>query len=153
MSHLMVGAINPNSTQTLDAQIRSAKQAKFQVAPGEKIPAEASVSLVVPTASASPLAPAMDNPGSTDFSKWAIAGITLGAVAFLVLCAGFLVRRLRRRRKVQDEQQYQEMDGTNVTIPTTSTLEPAHVDAFSPTSPCSPILPLFSSRTTHPAFR
>jgi hypothetical protein len=94
----MVGVINPNFTQTLDKQIVAAKDAPFQVKPGDPIPAEGTTTVhttpttvhtypatvhTYPTASPS-AAPESHN---HSLSVGAIAGIAIGGVAFLVLCA------------------------------------------------------------------
>ncbi|KAF2855312.1 hypothetical protein T440DRAFT_464587 [Plenodomus tracheiphilus IPT5] len=90
----MVGVINPNSTHTLDLQIDAAKNADFQVAPGNAIPAEAASSTTfanAPTSSPSqgtaPVPPSHTSGSSHKLSPGAIAGIVVGAVAFLAVCA------------------------------------------------------------------
>jgi hypothetical protein len=79
----MVGAINPNSTQTLDAQIRAAAKADFEVAPGEPVPKEAS--------------PTPNSHHSSRLSSAAIVGVVFGGIAFVALCAGLLFYMARRR--------------------------------------------------------
>jgi plastocyanin len=77
----MVGVINPNATQTIDAQIAAAKQAKTQVSPGEPIPAES-------TASATPSSTAVPaSPSGSGLSGGAIAGIVVGAIVVVALAA------------------------------------------------------------------
>ncbi|EUC38505.1 hypothetical protein COCCADRAFT_82921 [Bipolaris zeicola 26-R-13] len=76
----MVGVINPNSTQTLASQVQAAAAADFQIAPGEPIPAEA-------TSSATSTPASNGNSGSHKLSTGAIAGIAVGGVAFVALCA------------------------------------------------------------------
>lgn len=85
--HQMVGVINPNATQTLDKQIIAAKEASYQLKPGDPIPAEGTGSLIG-TATAAPTSSSSNN-GSHghSLSGGAIAGIVVGAVAFLVVCA------------------------------------------------------------------
>lgn len=98
----MVGVINPNATQTLDEQIQAAKDATFQLKPGDPIPPEATNSLHG-SATASPTANA-SNTGSHGHSLGggAIAGIVVGAVAFLVICAAlfFYVGRAKSLKEV-----------------------------------------------------
>lgn len=106
----MVGVINPNGTQTLDAQIRSAKSADYQLAPGDAVPKEATSTLVnAPTSSPSATPPPATNTGGGHghgLSGGAIAGIVVGAVAFLVLCAAlfFFVGRSKSLKEVLDRQ-------------------------------------------------
>jgi hypothetical protein len=97
----MVGVINPNSTQTLASQIEAAKNADFMVAPGDKIPSEASSTLHVPSATAQPpTAPASDHHHT--LSGGAIAGIVVGGVAFLVICAAlfFFIGRTKSLKEI-----------------------------------------------------
>ncbi|KAK4185970.1 hypothetical protein QBC35DRAFT_502514 [Podospora australis] len=101
----MVGVINPNATFTLDAQIASAKEAQYQLEPGEPFPSETSKPR--PSTSTSP-APAGTDPaasgntdnnastGSSSLSSGAIAGIAIGAAA-VVLLAGALLFLCGRR--------------------------------------------------------
>lgn len=98
----MVGVINPNGSQTLDGQIRAARLADFQAAPGEAIPSEASTTLAVPPAASShhDSAPVARHP--PDLSGAGIAGIVLGGIAFLTLCATvffFAARKARQRNQ------------------------------------------------------
>lgn len=69
----MVGAINPNETQTLDDQIESAQNVKFGLAPGEPMPKE-------------------DGGGGSSeqvhkISTPVMIGVSVGIVVFLCLCA------------------------------------------------------------------
>jgi hypothetical protein len=91
----MVGVINPNNTQTLAEQVKAAVKADYQVAPGDPVPNEASsTSISTPTASSrSDLATAKEQ--SATLSTGAIAGITVGGILFLVLCAGVLFCLIR----------------------------------------------------------
>ncbi|KAH7411652.1 hypothetical protein DE146DRAFT_627705 [Phaeosphaeria sp. MPI-PUGE-AT-0046c] len=86
---LMVGAINPNATQTLQGQIDAAKTAKFQVQPGQPLPKEGGAS---PSESASPNAQSGHRLSTT-----VVIGIAVGIVLFLALCAAlfFFVGRSR----------------------------------------------------------
>ncbi|KAH9878771.1 hypothetical protein IAQ61_002045 [Plenodomus lingam] len=88
----MVGVINPNSTHTLAKQIEWAENADFQVAPGEPIPAEAGTSTTFANAPASSSSPSSaeaptDSSSSHKLSGGVIAGIVVGVVAFIVVCA------------------------------------------------------------------
>lgn len=81
----MVGVINPNTTQTLDAQMLAAARADFQVAPGEPIPREGSG-----LEQASAQRPSKLSTGD-------IVGIAVGCVAFLIICALLLWYAVRQR--------------------------------------------------------
>lgn len=99
----MVGVINPNSTQTLDAQIKAIEKSTFQVAPGEEIPKEGTSSLTNthgPTAAAAP--GNTSSQGHHSLGAGAIAGIVVGAVAFLVICAAlfFYVGRAKSLKEM-----------------------------------------------------
>ncbi|KAJ4347878.1 uncharacterized protein N0V89_009250 [Didymosphaeria variabile] len=98
IGHQMVGVINPNDTQTLDKQIIAAKDATFMVKPGDPIPAEASASL---HASATATAAPSSHSGHT-LSGGAIAGIVVGGIAFLAICAAlfFYVGRTKSLKEV-----------------------------------------------------
>lgn len=99
----MVGAINPNSTQTLASQIQAAKNADFQLAVGDPVPNEATSTILNgPTGSSTP----SSSGGGTHLSGGAIAGIVVGAVAFLVICAAlfFYVGRSKSLKEVIKRQ-------------------------------------------------
>lgn len=87
----MVGVINPNSTQTLAAQVQAAAQADFQIAPGQPIPAEASSTLSSPATSTPTSTSASHGGGGGGgghtLSTGAIVGIAVGGAAFIALCA------------------------------------------------------------------
>lgn len=91
---LMVGAINPNATQTLQGQIDSAKAATFEVEPGKSMPKEGGAS---PSESASP-----NSQSGHKISTTVIIGIAVGIVLFLVLCGAlfFFVGRSRSLKEV-----------------------------------------------------
>ncbi|KAF2640894.1 hypothetical protein P280DRAFT_518237 [Massarina eburnea CBS 473.64] len=94
-THEMIGVINPNSTQTLSAQSALAGQSSFIVKPGDPVPDEAYSSLPnAPTSSSTSTSTTHDQ---TTLSPGIIAGIVVGAVAFLVLCAAlfFYVGRVK----------------------------------------------------------
>lgn len=102
----MVGAINPNSTQTLASQVHAAAVADFQVAPGETIPAEASSTLSsAPTSTGAPAESGGDD-GNHSLSTGAIAGIVVGGVAFLAICAAlfFFVGRSKTLKETIKRQ-------------------------------------------------
>ncbi|KAJ4990595.1 extracellular serine-rich protein [Stagonosporopsis vannaccii] len=99
---LMVGAINANSTQTLASQIQAAQRADFQIAVGEPIPNEATSTILnAPTAT-----PTHSPSSGTHLSGGAIAGIVVGGVAFLVICAAlfFYVGRSKSLKEVLKRQ-------------------------------------------------
>lgn len=103
----MVGAINPNSTQTLASQVQAAAQADFQIAPGDPIPAEATSTLAnyyPPTGTPAPSNGTSH--GSSSLSGGAIAGIVVGSVAFLVICAAlfFFVGRSKSLKETLKQQ-------------------------------------------------
>ncbi|KAF9701637.1 hypothetical protein EKO04_000241 [Ascochyta lentis] len=102
---LMVGAINANSTQTLASQIKAAEDADFQLAVGDPVPNEATSTIlngptVTATTTHSP------SSGGSHISNGAIAGIVVGAVAFLVCCAAlfFFVGRSKSLKEVIKRQ-------------------------------------------------
>jgi hypothetical protein len=98
----MVGSINPNSTQTLDAQIQAAKGADFQVAPGQPVPREASSTLAVAPAASSLGTVAPVSHHSSKLPGTTILGIVLGCLAFLAICVGifyFVSRKARTKRE------------------------------------------------------
>ncbi|KAF2734022.1 hypothetical protein EJ04DRAFT_564591 [Polyplosphaeria fusca] len=123
IDHQMVGAINPNSSQTLAFQKQKAKEAKFMVAPGEPLPAEGSASLSAPAGiatSTSAPPPVSSQPHGVHLSGGAIAGIVVGAIAFLVICAAlfFFVGRTKSLKEVMKRH-----DATNKTTPATPRTE------------------------------
>jgi hypothetical protein len=102
----MVGAINPNGTQTLDAQIRAARGAEIRIAPGEAIPKEIASSALSENpvlATSSPFHPSTDR-HSPKLSSGAIAGVVIGGIVSLVVCAGVFVCVARSRRMEVAEQ-------------------------------------------------
>lgn len=123
----MVGAINPNSTQTLDAQIRAAAKADFEVAPGESVPNEAS--------------PTPDKHSSSRLSSAAIIGIVFGGIAFIALCAGVLFYMARRRATRTAPKD--SITPTPYSI--VSPVSPEGAGYPPPFSPCSNITPYFYS--------
>src|SRR5690242_5713631 len=100
----MVGAINANSTQTLASQIQAAQKADFQIAVGDPIPNEATSTILnAPTSTPSPAHPPSSG---AHLSGGAIAGIVVGGVAFLVICAAlfFYVGRSKSLKEVLKRQ-------------------------------------------------
>ncbi|KAJ5047740.1 hypothetical protein J3E72DRAFT_204375 [Bipolaris maydis] len=94
----MIGVINPNATQTLHDQQLAAARADYQLAPGDPVPNEASSTFVSsPTASSQAELVSVNKP-SPKLSTAAIAGITVGVVVFLTLCAGLLFFLIRKAR-------------------------------------------------------
>ncbi|KAK3995377.1 hypothetical protein QBC44DRAFT_24561 [Cladorrhinum sp. PSN332] len=88
----MIGVINPNATQTFDAQFAAAQKAGYQLAPGEPFPTESPKPKATETNS-----PASGSNNGTDnnsggggLSAGAIAGIAIGGVAVIVLAAALL---------------------------------------------------------------
>jgi hypothetical protein len=97
----MVGVINPNDTQTLHEQVLAAAKADYQLAPGDPVPNEASLTFASPSATDSQGYITSANHSSPTLSTAAIAGITVGVVLFLALCAGLLFFLLRKSRPVR----------------------------------------------------
>jgi hypothetical protein len=137
----MVGAINPNGTQTLDAQIRAARGAEIRIAPGEAIPKEIASSVLSENpalATSSTSDPSTDR-HSTKLSSGAIAGIIIGGIVSLVVCACVFVCVARRRRIKAVEQPIE-------TVSTAGQI-PGYKDAFyqQTLSPMSPEYPRTTS--------
>jgi len=89
------------------------------LAPGDQIPSEASSSLIAPSSrptSAPPSSAPSSTPGNHhhSLSGGAIAGIAVGGVAFLVICAAlfFFIGRAKSLKEVIERQ-----DATNKTHP------------------------------------
>ncbi|KAF2200257.1 hypothetical protein GQ43DRAFT_418430 [Delitschia confertaspora ATCC 74209] len=101
----MVGVINPNASMTLETQIAFAKNSTLELAPGDEIPPEATGSLTqatngptaTPSAGANSASTEKHDHKSTSLSGGAIAGIVVGCVAFLAICAAlfFFVGRTK----------------------------------------------------------
>ncbi|KAF2826406.1 hypothetical protein CC86DRAFT_394386 [Ophiobolus disseminans] len=98
-SELMVGAINPNSTQTLEKQIEAAKNAKFQYAPGQPMPSEGGN-----TSPSDPSSPQHDRPYK--ISTIVVIGVAVGIVAFIGMCAAlfFFIGRSKSLKEVVRKQ-------------------------------------------------
>lgn len=91
----MIGVINPNSTFTLDAQMKAAENVTIQVAPGDPYPSEGGPPQ--PTGSGSSgnnnnsnNNNNNNNGGGSHLSGGAIAGIVIGAAAVLILGAALV---------------------------------------------------------------
>lgn len=99
----MVGAINANSTQTLESQIKAARDATFQLAVGDPVPKEATSTILNGPTTTPSSAPSS---GGSHLSGGVIAGIVVGAVAFLVICAAlfFYVGRSKSLKEVIKRQ-------------------------------------------------
>lgn len=144
----MVGVINPNDTQTLDKQIQAASEASYQLKPGDPVPAEGSSSLTMTT---SPTSTPTSTPNNTvtshphTLSGGAIAGIVVGAVAFLVICAAlfFFVGRAKSLKEALNRNdatvaKSMPQDG-GAYAPTSQPGSPGQPPAaFTPPTPFSP---------------
>ncbi|PKX99978.1 hypothetical protein P168DRAFT_245119 [Aspergillus campestris IBT 28561] len=76
----MVGAINPNKSMTWETQNEKAKSYPYMLVPGEPMPAEGDLP---PSSSSSPSPDAATS--HAVLSKGAIAGIAVGAAAFVII--------------------------------------------------------------------
>ncbi|TVY93481.1 hypothetical protein LAWI1_G001297 [Lachnellula willkommii] len=131
----MVGVINPNDTQTLDIQKAYAKNATIAFSPGESFPIESassrSSSAPTSTFSSSPSGPTATNTATTTptstptaaaavskptLSPGAIAGITVGGAAVLVL-AGALIYLCGRQRIMGEIVQHNMQHATPTYMP------------------------------------
>jgi len=86
----MIGVINPNSTQTFDAQLGFAKQAERQLVPGEPFPTESALPKPTSSGSSSSDDHSSHKSGGGGLSTGAIAGIAIGGAAVLILAAALL---------------------------------------------------------------
>lgn len=145
IDHQMVGAINPNSTQTLAYQKTQAKQAKFMVVPGDPLPAEGSASLSAPAGAATSTPPPSSSNQShgVHLSGGAIAGIVVGAVAFLIICAAlfFFVGRTKSLKEV--------LKRNDATIANKTTPNTPGTEFGGPHGPQSPGFSPFSPTQNH----
>lgn len=88
----MVGVINPNATQTYDIQLDYAKNASYQMTPGEAFPSE-TASSSSPSSSANAASGTTSGSSANNhhvLSTGAIAGIAIGGAAVLILAAALL---------------------------------------------------------------
>lgn len=109
----MIGVINPNSTQTLDAQMLAAARADFQIAPGEAVPKEGSG------------LPHDADERPAKLSTGAIVGIAVGCVAFLVICA-LLLWYVLRHEPHNGESMTKVSTAPADQAPTSTFWDPAH---------------------------
>lgn len=105
----MVGVINPNGTQSLAAQKNYAEDADWKLIPGDPIPEEGQSTLSIPSSTPIPTAtlpPVVYDSDGSSLSGGAIAGIVVGAVAFLVICAAlfFYVGRSKSLKEMLKRQ-------------------------------------------------
>ncbi|RDL34599.1 uncharacterized protein BP5553_07727 [Venustampulla echinocandica] len=108
----MIGAINPNSTQTLDIQEDFARNSTLAFSPGENFPAEVAPSSTQtssvtssasgsPTSTSTPTAAAAASESKPPLSGGAIAGITIGGAA-VALMAGALFYMCGRQQILKE---------------------------------------------------
>ncbi|PVH90714.1 hypothetical protein DM02DRAFT_664765 [Periconia macrospinosa] len=133
----MVGVINPNSTQSLERQIQSAKSADFEVAPGGKIPSESSASWKAPEATDSALPGHSIGPVGHSISPGGIVGIVIGGLCVVALCAALFFIAIRRKPAVTAPP------GTEPVVEIGSSSVP-HSPAYQPASPYQPAPPYHS---------
>lgn len=130
----MIGVINPNSTQTFAKQLEAAKEATFQVKPGDPVPAEGTQSLHA-TGTAAPSNNASNsNHHHNSLGAGAIAGIVVGAVAFLALCAAlfFYVGRAKSLKEVIKYKDANENRPTDSPFPQSPGFAPSTTGPYSP---------------------
>jgi hypothetical protein len=84
LNYGMVGAINPNASTPISAQVQQARDSAYMLNPGEPFPPEAPLPSGL---SNSTLAPATNSSGKNGLAPGAIAGIVVGAIAVVVLAA------------------------------------------------------------------
>ncbi|KAF9892701.1 hypothetical protein FE257_001103 [Aspergillus nanangensis] len=82
----MVGVINPNASMTWETQYQKAKQYPYMLVPGQSMPAEGDLpsSTSSPPSSSNTSSPNTTSSG-THLSSGAIAGIAIGAAAFVAI--------------------------------------------------------------------
>jgi hypothetical protein len=104
-----VGAVNPASGQSIDTQISAAKNAEFQLSPGQTYPAEGSQ----PSPASSSASTKSNSTKSQRISGGAIAGIVIGIiliVAALATATALLLPFFMRRFKRQTTEVTPELD-------------------------------------------
>ncbi|KAL2180322.1 uncharacterized protein P884DRAFT_297008 [Thermothelomyces heterothallicus CBS 202.75] len=90
VNYHMIGVINPNATQTLAEQLEYAKNATYQLMPGEKFPSETPVPTPTPGQGPPTYSGSGEDDGGSGLSAGAIAGIAIGGAAVLILGATLL---------------------------------------------------------------
>lgn len=121
----MVGVINPNSTQTLDMQMKAAEKATIMVVPGDPVPKEGSTTSLLPGATNSPTSSPTPSDHHT-LSRNATIGIAVGGVIFVAICAALfyfvgraksLKESMNRRDATVSKPSGQEYTGIPGSIP------------------------------------
>ncbi|KAJ4289742.1 hypothetical protein N0V90_011072 [Kalmusia sp. IMI 367209] len=131
----MIGSINANDTQTLDKQIIAAQDATFQVKPGDPIPAEGTPSLHASVTAAPTSGASSNDSHNHTLSGGAIAGIVVGAVAFLAICAAlfFYVGRTKSLKEVmKHKESIKSPVPTEAQFPQSPGFPPQTLGTFSP---------------------
>ncbi|KAK4240021.1 hypothetical protein C8A03DRAFT_13636 [Achaetomium macrosporum] len=90
VDYQMIGVINPNATQTYEAQLEYAKNATYQLAPGQPFPTETPVPRPTPAPKQTPSQEYPGEPHHQGLSAGAIAGIAIGIAAVLILGAALI---------------------------------------------------------------
>lgn len=93
----MIGVINPNSTQTIEGQLKAAENVGYQLAPGDDWPSEddknhpgGSGGSNNNSGSSGSSSGSDSGSGGGGLSKGAIAGIAIGAAAVLIIAAALI---------------------------------------------------------------
>ncbi|KAM3066449.1 hypothetical protein ACMFMG_012035 [Clarireedia jacksonii] len=89
----MIGVINPNSTQTLEAQTAYAENSTLMFSPGEGYPSETQTTASSVSQTTSPSSP----PKSIALTSGAISGIVIGSIAMMLL-VGILLLICKRKK-------------------------------------------------------
>lgn len=124
----MIGVINPNSTQTFDGQFAYSQNATVEFSPGQYFPVEsvaatitrsttATGGTVIPTptslsATTTPASTANSSSSKSGIGTGPIIGISIGAVAILVL-AGSLIYMCGRQKTVTEMLNRHSMGPSN----------------------------------------
>jgi hypothetical protein len=139
----MVGAINPNTSTSIDDQKQRARDSAYMLNPGEPFPPESPVSSASPGSSftSSPYTPtsrSSTGKKSSALPAGVIAGIVIATVGVIVL--GALLFLLRRTLK-----EFHRRHKEHVSSPTAPGQS---VPPYSPLSPLSTMSPRFSPLAT-----